>query len=165
MQALTAGELTFVNSMSTSGDPEFAVETATFWEDGKCFTCTWIRDLKGQVSTKAHFHSSDSGTVSPIYVPEVAMLCALQSVYDEFLRVYPKMYQIVHIRAGGPRVCRLLGRWINTGSLQLRSAAATPVVVLAVRLSEIARTRPPGGPLFSSGILISGRRISHSASK
>ena len=56
-------------------------------------------------------------------------------------RAFELTYQIVHVRVGDPRVCRLqagrVGKWIISGSLRLQYAAATPIVAPVMRLSEI----------------------------
>ena len=80
---------------------------------------------------------STQGHTCPSYIQEVAALRAPRTVHGEIRRDLTVKIPLLRVHAGGPRFCRLLGKWIDAGKYLRRSAAAAPITEAVTQLAAL----------------------------
>ena len=137
IQRLTEEEKSELMELYMSTDPCIEIETMAFYENNLGFTCAWIKDINDRISTNTYFHGSDTSTIAPRFMEEVAVFRALQITLEILEHTQQRGSPVIRIRAGGPTTCRSLAKWLNTGIFDLRSAVASPIVTISHQLMEI----------------------------
>ena len=125
--------------------PCLEIEAAAFFEQGRGYTCAWKGDQKGGLRSPRPTMVTIAGIRVPLTCRKWQRF-ARSGLLGEIQKTLNMNLSIIPVREGVPRVCRLLGRWIDTGSCSLESAAAEPIAEAAMQLASLT----PGPVLIES---------------